>query len=57
MKIDKVVMGSNSNPYYFDFWPIVSKIWKVKFKIEPVLFLIHDDMAQYITSSRLRMCL
>lgn len=43
MKIDKVVMGSNSNPYYFDFWPVVSKIWKVKFKIEPVLFLIHDD--------------
>jgi hypothetical protein len=43
MKADKVVMGSNSNPFYLDFWPIVSKIWKLKFKIEPVLFFIHDD--------------
>lgn len=43
MKVDKVVMGSNSNPFYLDFWPIVSKIWKLKFKIEPVLFFIHDD--------------
>jgi hypothetical protein len=31
MKIDYVILGSNTNPYYLDFWPIVSKIWKEKF--------------------------
>lgn len=43
MKIDKVVLGSNCNPYYLGFWPLVSKIWKLKFDIHPVLFLIRDD--------------
>ena len=30
-------MSSNDNPLYLDFWPIVSKLWKLKFNIEPVL--------------------
>ncbi len=48
MKIDYVLMGSNNNPLYLDFWPIVSKIWKEKFDITPVLGLITDDKNQII---------
>lgn len=43
MKTDKVILGSTCHPFYLDFWPIVSKIWKIKFNIHPVLVLIHDD--------------
>ena len=28
MKIDYVIVSSDDNPMYLDFWPIVSKIWK-----------------------------
>jgi hypothetical protein len=37
MKIKKAIMSSDDNPLYLDFWPIVSKLWKLKFNIEPVL--------------------
>lgn len=43
MKIDYVVMSSTCDSFYLDFWPIVSKIWKIKFNITPVLFLVHSD--------------
>ncbi len=42
MIIDYVLMGSNLDPLYFDFWPIVSKVWKEKFNITPILGLISD---------------
>jgi len=41
MKIDYVIVSSDDNPMYLDFWPIVSKIWK-KFNIKPILVLISD---------------
>lgn len=37
MKIDKVIHASDDKAFYLDFWPIVSKIWKKKFQVEPVL--------------------
>ncbi len=43
MKIDYSLMGSNENPLYLDFWPVVSRIWKTVFNITPVLGLITDD--------------
>ena len=43
MKIDYAIMSSTTNPYYLDFWPIISKIWKVKFNITPILFLVGDS--------------
>lgn len=43
MKIQKVIHSSNSNPLYLDFWPIVSKIWKIFFNIEPILLYINDN--------------
>lgn len=43
MKIDYVILSSDNNPLYIDFWPIVSKIWKEKFNITPILALIDND--------------
>ena len=53
MKINYVLMGSNQNPMYLDFWPIVSKIWKENFNIIPVLGLIgNEESDRYIKSSK-----
>ena len=48
MKIDYALMGSDSNPMYLDFWPIVSKVWKKKFNITPVLGLITNEKEEII---------
>lgn len=39
-------MGSNENPLYLDFWPVVSKIWKERFNITPVLGLICNENSE-----------
>ena len=39
MKVDKVIMSCDDKRYYLDFWPLVSKVWKRKFNIHPVLLL------------------
>lgn len=43
MKIDKVIVSSDNNHLYLDFWPLISKIWANKFNIEPVLVLIDNN--------------
>lgn len=43
MKIDKVILSSDDNATYLDFWPIVSRIWRLKFNIEPVLLYFGDN--------------
>jgi hypothetical protein len=43
MKIDKVIHSSDNNPLYLDFWSSVSKVWKEKFNVEPVLVYIDDE--------------
>jgi hypothetical protein len=43
MNLDYVVVGCDTNPMYLDFWPIISKVWKTKFNITPVLGLICDE--------------
>jgi hypothetical protein len=43
MKINYVLLSSDENPLYLDFWPIVSKFWLEKFKITPILGLICDE--------------
>ena len=42
MKIDKVILSTNSNPMYYPFWNIVSKYWSKVINIEPVLFYVGD---------------
>ena len=37
--IDRVIMSSDDNPMYLDFWPVVAKAWS-KFGIRPTLALI-----------------
>jgi len=36
MKLDTVILASNDNPDYLDFWPIVSEAWSIM-GIEPIL--------------------
>jgi hypothetical protein len=48
MKIKYAIMGSNMNPLYYDFWPIISKVWKEVFDIIPVLGLICDEDSKLI---------
>lgn len=43
MSLDYVLIGSDTNPYYFDFWPTVSKVWSQVFKVKPVLGLVCDE--------------
>lgn len=43
MKIDKVILATDSNPTYFQFWNPMSKVWKTKFNIDPVLIVIGDN--------------
>jgi len=42
MKIDIAINSSNSNPFYLDFWPSVSKAWR-RLNINPVLLYIEDN--------------
>ncbi len=37
MLITKAIVSSDDNPLYLDFWEPISKLWKLKFGIEPVL--------------------
>lgn len=43
MKIDLVIHSSDSNPFYLDFWPLVSKVWKEHFKLNPILLYIDEN--------------
>ena len=45
-KINYVLMGSDKNPTYLNFWTPVSRIWKEKFNITPVLGLIGDEESE-----------
>lgn len=48
MKLDYAIVGSNNDPMYLDFWPIISKVWKTVFNITPVLGLITDGDEEII---------
>ena len=43
MKIDIVVHSSDSNPFYLDFWPSVSKVWNIRFGLRPLLVYIDEN--------------
>ena len=45
MKIDKVILSSNENKDYIDFWPLVSKAWE-RIGIEPILIYTGKNMPQ-----------
>ena len=37
MKVDRVILASNKNPMYYDFWNQLSFTYKEKFGIKPTL--------------------
>lgn len=43
MKIDRVILTSNSHPNYYHFWNIVSKIYKENLNITPTLIWFGDE--------------
>jgi len=43
MKIEKVIVSTNSNPLYFDFWKSFSYVWKEKMGADPVLIYIDSS--------------
>ena len=40
MKIDKVLVSSDDNPLYLDFWESCSRVWKENMGIDPVLLYL-----------------
>tara|TARA_R110002110_G_scaffold401131_1_gene617885 strand:+ start:1260 stop:2039 length:780 start_codon:yes stop_codon:yes gene_type:complete len=44
MKIDVVTLSTNDNPMYYDFWEPLSKLWKTKFNIHPVLVYCGEEV-------------
>lgn len=43
MKIDRVILTSNFNSLYYDFWDQISKIYKEKFDIKPTLIFLGSE--------------
>jgi len=43
LKIDRVILSTDNNPMYIQFWPIVAKAWKEIVGIKPTLALIADE--------------
>jgi hypothetical protein len=43
MSLDYVIVGSDTNPMYLEFWDVISKVWREKFNVIPVLGLICDE--------------
>jgi hypothetical protein len=52
MKIDIAIHSSDSNPLYLDFWESVSRAWKSKLGIDPVLLYIDHDYDTKIISEQ-----
>lgn len=40
--IDRVILASNENPMYLNFWPLVSQAWNKRIGVRPTLFLIDE---------------
>ena len=53
MKINRVILASDANPLYCDFWNPLSKVWKTKFGIEPTLVWLgnKEDLDKYNISN------
>jgi hypothetical protein len=49
VKINKVILATDSNPSYIQFWNPISKVWKTKFNIDPILIFIGTE-AQFKTA-------
>jgi len=50
LKIDRVIVSSDANPLYLDFWPLVAKTWKKLTGLTPTLILIAKKNTSVDTS-------
>ena len=46
MRATKVLLGVDDNPTYAAFWPIVSRFWRERIGIEPVLLRVTSQLAE-----------
>lgn len=46
LKIDRVILSTNNNPMYIEFWPSISKAWTKLIGIRPTLALIADKSVE-----------
>ena len=40
LKLDRVILSTDTNKMYFDFWPIVAPVWQKLVQVKPTLALI-----------------
>jgi hypothetical protein len=48
MKIKYAIHSCDSNPMYYEFWPLVSKVWKELLDIEPILIFVGDEIPKEV---------
>ena len=46
MRVDRVILASDDNPDYLEFWPLMAKAWKQLIGVKPTLFLVADESVQ-----------
>lgn len=51
MKIKYAITACDNNPLYYEFWPIVSKLWKKLIDIEPILIYVGDKLPLELQSN------
>lgn len=49
MELNRVILSTNNNPDYIEFWPVVAPLWQ-KMGIRPTLALIGDENCEVDTS-------
>ena len=50
MKIDRVILSTNNNPTYYQFWNPLSKLYKENFGITPTLIFLGSEAELESTS-------
>lgn len=43
LKLDRVILASDANPAYLEFWPLVAKTWTAVTGLRPTLALVADE--------------
>jgi len=49
MKIKYAIHSCDSNPTYYEFWPLVSRVWVELLDIEPILLFVGDEIPKEIS--------
>jgi len=43
IKVNHVVLSSNSSPTFLNFWPLVSRVWKESLDVDPILVFLYKE--------------